>query len=57
MSKTISHTQDENLFWQLIFGKRQTVLANNALNWQNSPYIFGKFHEQSLRQNVGEIEW
>jgi len=43
--------QDEELF----FGKCR--LANGTLIWQISPHILGIFHQLSLRQNVGEIEW
>ncbi len=45
--------------WRLanIFGKQRINLVNFTLHiGQISPYILGKFHHRSLRQNVGEIE-
>lgn len=48
--------RSKSFFWQMAFGKGQTILANNALNWQISPCILGKFHKHSLRQNVVEID-
>ncbi len=45
-----------SFLWQMLFSKWQTVMVNSALNWWISPYILGKFHQHSLRQNFGEIE-